>query len=410
MTYAPPAVTAAGLTIPSYNDILASLMQSYQAIYGQSVYLGIDSADYQNISVLALKLADNCSLCQLDYNSRSPLTAIGAALDSVVKLNGLVRKPASKSTVLLTLTGTAGTIINNGVVADSNGVYWSLPTTVVLGSGGLVSVTAVCQQTGPISADAGTVTQPVGGFTSGWTGVSNPDPAAPGTPVENDAQLRARQSLSVAMPSSTRLAGTIAGIAAVAGVTRYNVLENQGSVTDSYGNLGHSLTAVVEGGTEIDIATAIYDNRGIGCNTQGATAVAMVITPVTDSNTGVITDIGFVRRVSRQVYVSIGIHDLTGTGAGVTDAVKTAISQALAAPIAPGPPGYLNALQIGEMVTQSALYGVAMSVVPNLANPPFSIRSLTLGFAATPSGTTDLVLQFWEVAASDPAKVIVSTV
>jgi uncharacterized phage protein gp47/JayE len=373
MAYAAPVVTAAGLSVPSYADIRGSLTASYQTIFGQTTYLGNDAADYQWISAVALKLSDNCSLCQLDYNNRAPLTAIGAALDSLVKLNGLARKTASFSSVILTLTGTAFATITNGIVADANGIYWLLPSTVTIGVAGTVSVSAICQQAGPVSANAYTITTPVGGFTGGWTSVTNPSAAVVGTPIETDSQLRARQSLSVALPSLTRLAGTIAGIAAVPGVSLYNVVENQTNVTDSYGNTGHSITAVVQGGTDLAVATAIYDNRGIGPNTQAATVPTMTIVPVTDETSGNITDIGFVRPVGVPIFVGISIHGLTGVAP--TSAVTASIITALVA--------YLNNLQIGEEVTQSALYGAALSVIPNLAQPIFSIRGLTLGTAAS---------------------------
>jgi hypothetical protein len=399
MAYAPPVVTAAGLSIPAYSDIRDSLVATYQSLYGQTTYLGEDAADYQWISAVSLKLSDNCSLCQLDYNSRAPLTAIGAALDSIVKLNGLVRKSASSSSVLLTLTGTAGTPILNGVVADVNGIYWSLPASVTIGVGGTVTVNAVCQQPGPVAAEPGTVNRPVGGFTAGWVSVTNAYAAVLGNPVELDSQLRARQALSTALPSSTRLAGTIAEIAETAGVTRYNVLENQTNATDGYGNTGHSMTAVVEGGADLDVATAIYDNRGIGCNTQGATVPTMTIVPVTDPNSGNITNIGFVRPVDLPIFVDISVHAL---GAVLTTALQASIVAALVA--------YLNSLQIGEEITQSGLYGAALSVMPNLSQPWFSIRALTLGLTASPVGTADLVLEFFQVATGITANVILTAV
>jgi len=372
MAYVAPSITAAGLVVPSYNDIQAALLTQYQACYGATTALGNDNADYQWISALALKLNDAMSLCQLAYNGRSPLTAVGADLDAVVELNGLARLTSAPSSVVLTLTGVADTVINNGVVSDVNGILWSLPTTVTIGAGGTITATAVCQQQGQITAAAGTVNTPVGGFTAGWTGVTNAAPAVVGAPVEADSGLRARQVVSVALPSETRLAGTTAEVKAVSGVTRTNILENQAGTTDSYGNLGHSLTCVVEGGTDLAVATAIFTNRGIGCNTQGATVPAMTIVPVTDPNSGNITDIGFVRPVYEAVYIGIAVHGLT---AGYTTATQAAIVAALVA--------YLNSLSIGEEVTQSALYFAAGAVNASQTQPTFSIRALTLGLSAS---------------------------
>lgn len=399
MPYSPPVVTAAGLTIPSFNDIQQALLNLYQTIYGATTYLGNDSADYQWVSGVALKLSDNCGLCQLSYNQRSPLTAIGSGLDSIVKMNGIARLSPSFSSVILVLTGTPFTPVLNAVIADVNGILWSLPASVVIGSGGTVGAVATCQQSGAISAGSNTVKFPVGGFTAGWTGVTNPSAALVGTVPEADSQLRARQSISVALPSETRLAGTQAEIEAVPGVTRTNVLENQTSVTDAFGNESHSMTAVVEGGTDIAIATAIFTNRGIGCNTQAATVPTMTIIPVTDPNSGNVTNIGFVRPVYVPIYVSLSVHGLTS---GFTTATQAAIIQALV--------DYLNDLEIGEEITQSALYGAALAVMPNLLQPLFSIRAMTLGTAPSPVGTVDISLLFFEVAQGILANVILTVV
>lgn len=122
MAYIAPYIDAAGLHIPTYPDILAELVAKVQAIYGADIYLTNDSADYQMLSVFALKIFDSMQSIQLAYNSRSPATAIGAALDALVLYNGMVRKSSSYSTCQVLITGTGGTIINNGVIADLAGI------------------------------------------------------------------------------------------------------------------------------------------------------------------------------------------------------------------------------------------------------------------------------------------------
>lgn len=395
--YFPPVITAAGLSIPGFSAIQQALLDSYQTIYGATTYLGNDSADYQWVSSLALKLNDNMNLCQLAYNARSPLTAIGADLDSIIKLNGIARLSAGPSTTVLTIVGSQGTVVN-AVIQDENGNLWNLPPTPI-GPGGTAMATATCQVVGPITAAAGTINNPVGGFTAGWTGVTNAAAAVPGSSYEADSAVRARQSISVALPSETRLAGTIADLLAVPGVTRINVLENQTSVTDGFGNESHSLTCVVEGGVALAIATAIYDNRGIGCNTLGATATTMTVTPVTDANSGNVTDIGFIIPTYVNIYVILNIHSLnssynSATQADIIDAVED----------------YLNSLSIGEEVTQSALYGAALSVMPNLSQPSFSIRALFLAITTNPTATADIVLLFYQVALGALANISITAV
>ena len=159
MSYEAPAITSAGLIIPSFQDIQNNLIANFQLVYGADVYLGPDSADAQWIGVVSLMLSDAMQGLQLEYNNRASQTAIGAALDSLVKINGLSRLVASYSTCDVLLTGTAGSTIVNGIVTDVNGNNWSLPTPVTIPSGGTLTVTATCQVLGAINAAIGTVTR-----------------------------------------------------------------------------------------------------------------------------------------------------------------------------------------------------------------------------------------------------------
>jgi uncharacterized phage protein gp47/JayE len=396
MTYFAPVITAAGLSLPAFNDIQQALLDAFQTAYGSTTYQGNDEADLQWITAVALKLFDNMNLCQLDYNSRSPQTAIGVALDVICKINGIARLQASPSTASLTLVGNPGTPISNGVIQDINGILWSLPSIVTIGSGGTVMVQAICQQAGIITAIANTITTPVGGFTAGWTSVTNPSSAIVGTPTESDSRFRARQAISTAAPSNTRLAGTIADVEAVPGVTRTNILENQLSVTDSFGNESHSITCVVEGGADLAVATAIFENRGIGPNTQGATVPTITIVDITDPVSGNVTPIGFIRPSYVTIYIVVNVHGLTSA---FNTATQTAIISALT--------NYLASLEIGEEVTQSALYGAALAVMPNLSQPIFSIKGMFLGLTSAPTTTADLSLLFYQASQANVTLAVV---
>lgn len=381
------------MTIPSYQDILALFLGNFRTVYGQSVDLEPSTSDYQWISVLALAIADAMSTAQLAYNNRSPVTAIGAALDTVVELNGVLRKNATASTCQVTLFGVVGTVISNGVVGDVNGNVWNLPTPVTIGSGGQLVVTATCNVIGAINALPNQITSILSGATAGWTSVNNTVPAVPGQPVETDAALRGRQSLSVALPSQTILAGTVAAIAAIPGVTRYNVLENFTNASDSFGNPPHSVTAVVEGGTDLAVATAIFNNRGIGPLTNGTTTVS-----ITDPNTSITIPISFDRPAYAPIYVTVNAHLLTGG----TSATLAAISSAILA--------YLNGLQIGAAVNWTSLIAAAMSVNPNPLQPIVRVETLFLGLAPSPGGTTDLTLLFNQVAQGLVANIVVNSI
>jgi hypothetical protein len=157
MAYQSPIITSAGLHIPTYEDILEDLIEKTKAIYGQDIYLGPDSQDYQFLSIFASKDYDTMQLLQMVYNNRSPVSAVEAGLASLVKLNGLTKKPASYSTCPVILSGTALTQISNGVVQDISGYHWSLPSIVTLGEDGTATVSATCQVSGPVAANPGDI-------------------------------------------------------------------------------------------------------------------------------------------------------------------------------------------------------------------------------------------------------------
>jgi len=397
MPYYVPFCDDSGLHIPTYQDILDSLLDNFRAIYGQDVYLDADAADYQYMSAIALKIHDTLQAIQISYNSRSPLTAIGAALDSVVKLNGITRLEASYSTCEVVLTGTRRISITNGVVQDENGIKWDLPATVTLvaagsplGSTYLATVTATCQEIGAVTALPATITT-ISTPTSGWSSVTNEASAIPGQPIETDAQLRVRQALSVALPSQTMLAGTLAAIRSLNEVIRAEVYENPTNEIDPFtGASAHSITCVVEGGVDEDIAEAIYNNRGIGCYIDGDQEVEYE-----DPDSGVISTMRFYRVENVPIYVKVTITKLNLYSAITPDLIKEALAD------------YFESLGIGEVLRYSILYGVVLSVMDDNTEPSFTITGLQIGKSASPLATDDIVLTFQEATEGDVANITV---
>lgn len=391
MAYSAPEITSNGLSIPSYNDILSEMINDVKTIYGQDIYLGNDSQDYQFLSVFASKSYDIMQMLQMVYNNRGPGTAIGSALDGVVKINGISRKAKSYSTCTVLVSGSPYTQINNGVVQDITGYNWSLPASVVLSSSGTASVTATCQVEGPITAsigDVNTIVTP----TYGWNTVSNTTAASLGSNTENDSTLRSRQAISVSLPSLTVLDSLSSSIAALPSVTRYNLYENDTNSTDSNGIAAHSIAAVVDGGNNTDIANTIFKKKSPGVYTQGTTSVS-----ITDSY-GLSNTIRFYRPTAVDVDIVINIKKLSG----YTDQVITDIKNQLV--------NYLNSLVIGADVMISSLWGVSLSAMQSLSNPTFSITSLTAAKHSLTQGTTDIVIAFNEAVRGNASYITINAI
>ncbi len=373
-------VTAEGISAPDYQTVLDTITGYFQQIYGSDAYLDPDSKDGQMVALVALAIHDANNTAISVYRSFSPATALGDALTSNVKINGITRRAATNSTVDLLLTGTVGTTITNGSVRDTNGVVWNLPATVVIGSDGTVVATATCANSGAVAAVAGSVNG-INTPTRGWASVTNPLAATVGIEAETDAELRVRQSQSVALASLTPFAAVDGAIANVEGVTRHKLFENDTETTDANGLPAHSISAIVEGGDATEIANTIRSTKGQGVSTYGTTAVI-----VTDKYGNPYT-IRFSRPVDVPIYVSITIQALTGYSSEVGDEMKAAVA------------AYINSLAIGDSVLLSRVYSPAnLGVVSGGNARYYDIMELLIGRTAEGVTAGNVVLAYDESA------------
>jgi len=385
VSYFTPFIDSSGLHLPTYQDILEDMIDLMKSIYGQDIYLGNDAVDYQFLSILALKIADSYQAVQYAYNARSPQTAIGATLDSIVKLNGLERKAAGYSTCEVTLTGTPFTEIKKGSVKDTSGLIWDLPASVVIGSNGTLTTTVTCETAGAKTAGVGNISQ-INTPTYGWVSVTNNSTAVPGVAEETDAELRERQAISVANPSQSMLAGTRGALIALDNVTRVACYENDTNISkvdadnNPYGLPPHSVTCVVEGGSDTEIAESILYHKGLGCYTNGTTEVEVV--DVNDYPNKV--------RFSRPTYVPVFVSVKVAKYTGYVDGTKAKIQAAVY--------GYIKSLEIGQTLSYSLLMGVITDCNTNVYKPTFGVSELLIGRTADSKSAVDMAITYNEVA------------
>lgn len=375
-------VDATGFHYPDYPAVLDELKQEYRTIYGNDVYLEEDSQDGQWISVLALAIFDTMQVAAAVYNSFSPATAVGDALSRNVKLNGIRRLVASFSSVDLLVVGQAGTTILNGKAEDLIGQKWLLPASVVVPLSGQITVTATAEEIGSVSAPAGTITK-IATPTLGWQTVNNVLAAVEGNPVEADATLRLRQSVSTALPSLSVLDGTTGAVASIAGVSRFKSYENDSNVTDADGIPAHNIAVVVEGGDAQAIGDAIAVKKTPGTGTYGTTPVT------TYDQYGLPNVINFFRPTPATIGVRVTITPLQGYTTGFDILIAQAVADVL------------NAAKIGDDVLITKLY-VPANLPNNAAGSTFDISTIEIKKNAGVYGTANIILAFNEVAECDP--------
>lgn len=380
-------VTAQGISAPDYQTILSTVTGYFRQIYGTDAYLEPDGKDGQMIALYALAIHDANNTAIAVYNSFSPTTGFGNGLASNVKINGITRDPANNSTVDLLITGTIGLEIVNGSAKDANNVIWTLPASVVIGTGGTVIVTAMCATAGPVAALAGTITG-INTPTRGWVSVTNPGAATVGSAAETDSALRIRQAQSVALASVTPFVALDGAIANIPGVTRHKLYENDTGVTDSNGLPPHSISAIVDGGDVTEIAQTIRGKKGQGVSTFGTTSVTV---PDTYGNPHVIK---FSRPTNVPIFVAITIKAFTGYTSVIGDQMKREIAD------------YINSLNIGDSVLLSRVYSPAnLGVVSGGNARYYDITDLMIGKSSETVAAANVNIAYSKSASCDVANI-----
>jgi uncharacterized phage protein gp47/JayE len=394
MTFPVASIDDNGCSAPLYTDVLNYFQQQYKILYGADVDLDPDTQDGQFLALIAQTVHDCNQTIVATYNAYSPTYAQGSGLSSVVKINGIRRLIASASSVDVLCVGQAGIDISGGVVGDNLniGSQWVLPGTVGSGTvimppSGQITVTAVSTALGATVADIGTITNiltPV----PGWQSVTNLVAAVIGAPTETDAELRRRQTYSVANPSQTVVEGIQGAVANLNGVQRCMVYENATSTPDANGIPAYSMAVVVEGGDAQEIANMIALRKTPGSPTYGSTTVL-----VYDAR-GIPARINFFPLILVPITVQIHVTAL----AGFTEAIQANIATQVI--------NYLTTLPIGYDSYISKL--VAATELPE---PDGLTYDVTTTFqsrdGATPTAS-DVSISFIEAAYADTTTVTIA--
>ena len=392
MPYTSPYLDAAGMHIPTYEERMESLLTGYKQIFGTDVYLEADSKDYQLLSLFARAVDDLTAAVTEVYSARDPNYASGNALDLLLPLNGIRRRSATYGTVTLTLTGAPGAVLPSGMQArDDQGYLWRITESVTLGDDGKADAVATCLTSGAILAPAGSITT-IHTPTSTWNSVTNAEPSNPGRDVETDAAVRERRSLSVSLPSRGILDGMRSALADLDGVQYVSVLENAEGEADANGLPAHSVCAVVDGGTDDDIAKTLYLKKSPGVMTYG-TSSAVYTDEWGNKNT-----MRFTRPTAVTVTVNVTLKKLDGWD---DETMQAAIKTAVAASV--------GSLGIGKSLVVSTLYGVIFTAC-GTSVPAFAVTSLTAKTSAQSATADSITAAYNEQLATDADHIVLKVV
>ena len=240
-------------------------------------------------------------------NMLNPLKATGIFQDALAEIYFLQRKPAIPSSAVIKCTGLPGTVIpvSAQIMSTADDTVWQNTEAVTIGADGTCECVFECQSAGLISAAAGTLSG-INTMVAGWDTAVNPRAATVGQNAETQGAFEARRYTSVGLNSRGTIAAVYARVANCANVVSCIVRENKTNVPieiDGYFLKAHSVFVSVVGGSDEDIAEAIYNSCSAGCDYNGNTTVS-----VTDSATKAVEKVTFYRPEEFDVYVKVTLQ------------------------------------------------------------------------------------------------------
>lgn len=330
---------------------------------------------------------------QQAYNSKDPNKAVAVDLDVICALTGTKRSEGTPSNVAVTLTGTAGTIIPAGkrIESATTGSRWTIDQTVTLVAG-TASTTATCTVFGPTQADIATLTRIVD-VVGGWTGVSNPSVATPGTDEQLDSSLRVERATAVGRPGNNQIDSMLGELFAVPGVRRVKIYENDtnsaafDAVNNPYSLPAHSISVIVDGGAIADVGMAIYvkKNPGVLLNQSGTPLSTTVVSPKYPTNTKLIR---WATPLYLDMIVAITVKNDGTLPTNIADLIDEAFLEFAAGDLVPADVGFkMQGFDIGESVPYLTLTTPINKVLGEFGNS--YIQSFTVN-----GGTTNIAVAF----------------
>lgn len=210
-----------------------------------------------------------------------------------------------------------------------------------------------------------TITTPI----SGWAGVTNRGPGTVGRNEETDEELRARRSESLRLGGSNTLDAITTRLRQIPGVLTQRVVVNNTNSTNGEGIPGHSIRAIVEGGTNAEIADVLFNYVAAGIGYYGAITV-----DVLSAVTGTTFPVKFDRPTNVPFYVTVTVDDSVNTPVDIVAAVREA----------------LTAFAADYTIAEPVLYTRLFSPINTVIGEGAFVTDLRIGLAATPTGTSNL--------------------
>jgi hypothetical protein len=376
VTLAYEYIIESGVIVPDTGTISETVKQEYLDTFGADLVTTPNTPQglliNSEVSARSSVATNNATLT----NQINPNTSGGVFLDALMSLTGSSRVAATRTSVVLSLTGVAGTVIPQGAQVKDD-IYGNLFNTVseVTLTTGVVTVESRAEIAGEIPAIAGSITEIVTGV-PGWETVNNVDAGIVGRPTQSDEQARIFRSDTLAAQGHSTEEAIYSALYLLEGVRSLKYLQNNESVikvVEGITMLPHSGYVCIYGGLDSEIAQTYQSKKSDGTDYTSGASNTTVSYPVTMPISGQIIDVRFDRPDLIRVGVSVTVRNAAATQ-NTVDLVRKAILD-YAAGLIPNEKG----LRVGTSVSTWELGGAINSEQPSIFVKDLKIRRLPGG-------------------------------
>jgi len=375
-------LTNKGFKRKRYIDILQDKESRARELFGENVNLSERSPMGLFIRLNAWEESRAWQAAEDVYFASYISTAEGINLDRRAE-NIIIRKPATKATGEITITGDSGTDVEAGFLAETeDGIQFVTTEDVTINGGSIDAPIEAVEPGSEGNVPAATITEivnPVAGVET----VTNIEATDNGEDRETDAELRERYFVAVEPPGLVTKV-----IMQIVGVQDAQVRHND--TMNMVGNIPpKSIAPLVYGGDGVEIAEAIFGSKakGIESAAVGVDAGLEVEETITDEQ-GIEHTIGFARPEEQETYVDCELQTDEDFPEDGTDKVEQVIID------------YIDSLGMGGNVVYTRIIAEIQSI-PGVTDIP----QLYVDVGAFGTGQSNINIDVDQVATTDEAKV-----
>ena len=357
-------ITENGLSVPDVSDILSGRLTDMSTALGGGASQSLSSPQGQIAQSDTEIIAQEYDKLLCLFNQINPDYATGRYQDGIGRIYFMERISAQGTVVTARCIGQPGTIIPAGSTAvDTNGYIYQAVDVLTIPASGSIDGAFVNTTTGPIPCAAGSLNQ-IYRAIPGWDAITNTSPGVVGVDVESRIAFETRRKQSVARNARNMDGATLSAILETPGVLDAYVWSNRTASTVNRGTtnfpvLGHSIYICVYGGSDADVADAIFRTYNPGANMNGDTTYTIYDTenysaPYPEY------DMQWQKAIPTRVYFRVRIDSSLNPPSDITPRVKAMVTSVFNGEYE----GIVKA-RIGATINAGKYYAPVISISPD---------------------------------------------